>query len=44
MVVANVDPLASFLVTVAPFIVVDIVKIVAATAVARTVIRALPRS
>lgn len=44
MLVANVDPLASFLVTVAPFIIVDIVKIVAATAVARTVIRALPHS
>ena len=44
MLVANVDSLASFMVTVAPFIVVDLVKIVAATAVARTVIRALPQS
>ena len=42
MVVASVGPLESFLVTVAPFIVVDLVKIVAATAVARTVIRAVP--
>ena len=43
MAVANVDPLASFAVTVAPFIVVDLVKVVAATAVARTVIRAVPQ-
>ena len=43
MLVAQVDALASFIVTVAPFIVVDLVKIVAATAVARTVIRALPK-
>ena len=42
MAVAGVGPLESFLVTVAPFIVVDLVKIVAATAVARTVIRAVP--
>lgn len=42
MVVAGVDPVASFAVTVAPFIVVDLVKIVAATAVARTVVRAVP--
>lgn len=42
MVVANVGPAASFAVTVAPFIVVDLIKIVAATAVARTVIRAVP--
>ena len=42
MAVANVDAVASFAVTVAPFIVVDLVKIVAATAVARTVIRAVP--
>ncbi len=41
MFVANVGPVQSLLVTVAPFIVVDIVKIVAATAVARTVIRAI---
>ena len=40
--VANVGPLESLLVTVAPFIVVDLIKIVAATAVARTVIRAVP--
>ena len=42
MAVANVGPLQSLAVTVAPFIVVDLVKIVAATAVARTVIRAIP--
>lgn len=42
MFVAGVGPFDSFLVTVAPFIVVDIVKIVAATACARAVIRALP--
>ena len=42
MVVAGVGPAASFAVTVAPFIVVDLLKIVAATAVARTVIRAVP--
>lgn len=42
MFVAGVGPIESLLVTVAPFIVVDIVKIVAATAVARTVIRAIP--
>lgn len=39
MAVANVDAVASFAVTVAPFVVVDIIKIVAATAVARAVIR-----
>ena len=42
MFVANVGPLESLLVTVAPFIVVDIAKVMAATAVARAVIRALP--
>ena len=42
MAVANVGPLQSLAVTVAPFIVVDLIKIVAATAVARTVIRAVP--
>ena len=42
MLVAGVGPLESLLVTVAPFVVVDIVKVVAATAVARTVIRAIP--
>lgn len=41
MLVANVGPLESLLVTVAPFIVLDIVKVAAATAVARTVIKAL---
>ena len=41
MVVANVGPLASFAVTVAPFIVVDLIKIVVATAVARAVVKAL---
>lgn len=42
MVVAGVGPLESLAVTVAPFIVVDLIKIVAATAVARMVIRAVP--
>ena len=42
MFVAGVGPFESFLVTVAPFVVVDIIKVVAATAVARTVIRAVP--
>jgi len=42
MFVANVGPFESFLVCVAPFIVVDIIKVAAATAAARTVIRALP--
>ena len=42
MFVAGVGPLESFLVTVAPFVIVDIVKVAAATAVARTVIRAVP--
>ena len=41
MFVANVGPLESLLVTVAPFIVVDLLKIVAATAAARLVIRAV---
>lgn len=41
MAVANVGPLASFAVTVAPFIAVDIAKIVAASVVARGVVRAL---
>jgi len=41
MVVANVGPLASFAVTVAPFIVVDLIKIMAATAAARAVVNAL---
>ena len=44
MVVAGVGPVESLLVTVAPFIVVDIIKIVAATAVARAIINAVPRS
>ena len=43
MFVANVGPLDSFLVTVAPFVVVDVIKIIAATAVARLVIRAVPQ-
>ena len=43
MAVANVGPAASFAVTVAPFVIVDIIKVVAATAVARAVIRAVPR-
>lgn len=41
MALAGVSPLQSFLVTVAPFIVVDLVKVVIATAAARAVIRAL---
>ena len=43
-IVAGVGPFESFLVTVAPFVVVDIIKVIAATAVARSVVRALPRS
>ena len=43
LIISGLDPLAAFAVTVAPFIVVDIVKVVAATAVARMVVRALPR-
>ena len=43
MFVAGVGPIESLLVTVAPFIVVDLVKIVVATAAARTVIRAVPQ-
>ena len=42
MLVAGVGALESFLVCVAPFIIVDIVKVAAATAVARAVIRVLP--
>ena len=42
MFVAGVGPLESLLVTVAPFIVIDILKIVAATAAARAVIHAVP--
>ena len=42
MFVAGVGPLESLLVTVAPFIIVDIIKVVAAAAVARTVVRAVP--
>lgn len=42
MFVAGVGPVESLIVTVAPFIVVDLVKIVAATAAARAVIRAVP--
>ena len=40
--VLSVGPLESFLVTVAPFIVVDLIKIIAATAVARIVMRTIP--
>ena len=43
LIISGLDPLAAFAVTVAPVIVVDIVKVVAATAVARMVVRALPR-
>ena len=42
MFVAGVGPMESLLVTVAPFIVVDLIKIVAATVAARAVIRAVP--
>ena len=42
MFVADVGPVESLLVTVAPFIVVDIIKVVAATAAARAVIKAVP--
>ena len=42
MLVAGVGPVESLLVTVAPFIVVDLLKIVAATAAARAVVRAVP--
>ncbi len=41
MFVANVGPFESFLVCVAPFVLVDLLKVIAATAVARTVIRAI---
>lgn len=43
MIVAHVGAAASFAVTVAPFIVVDLVKIVAAAFVARAVVRAVPQ-
>ena len=43
MAISGLDPLAAFLATVAPFIVVDVVKVVAATAVARMVLAAVPR-
>jgi biotin transport system substrate-specific component len=43
MAVAHVGAAASFAVTVAPFIVVDLVKIVAAAFVARAVVRAVPQ-
>ena len=43
MVVADVGPLASFAATVAPFVFVDLVKIVAAVATARMVLKAVPR-
>lgn len=41
MVSADVTPLQSFLVTVAPFIVLDVIKVVIATLAARLVVRAL---
>ena len=44
MFVAGVGPIESLLVTVAPFVVVDLVKVVAATAAARMVVRAMPVS
>ena len=40
--VANVGPLESLLVTVAPFVVVDLIKVVVATVVARMVVNAVP--
>ena len=43
MALSGLDPLAAFAVTVAPFIVLDVVKVVAATAIARMVVRAVPR-
>lgn len=43
MVVAQVGPLASFLSTVAPFILLDAVKVVIAALSAQAVLRALPR-
>ena len=42
MVVANVGPVAAFTVTIAPFIIVDILKICAAALVARAVRAAIP--
>ena len=42
MVLAQIGPLEAALVTVAPFIVFDLIKIAAAAAVARAVIRAVP--
>ena len=42
MFVAGVGPFESFLVCVAPFVIVDVIKIAAATAVARAVIHAVP--
>ncbi len=44
MVFANVGPAAAFGVTIAPFIVVDVIKIVCAALVARVVIRAVPNN
>lgn len=40
--VAGLDPLAAFIAGIAPFVVVDIAKLVAAVAVARAVCQALP--
>lgn len=39
--IANVDPVAAFMVTVAPFIIIDLIKIVAAAIAAQAVKRAL---
>lgn len=44
MFVAGVGPLESLLVTVAPFIVLDVIKVVAATAAARMILKVIPRS
>ena len=42
MSIAHVDPMAAFAVTVAPFALIDLCKVVAAALVARAVVRALP--
>lgn len=43
MVVASLDPFAAFLTAIAPFILIDAVKLVAAVICARAVTRALPK-
>ncbi len=43
MVMAGVTPLQSFLVTVAPFVVLDFIKVLIATGAARVVVRAIGR-